>query len=297
MHPPRPLAGLPPADLEAVARAWLVRRVADAPLGAAPVLAAPAFVARAPGLCGALLAALADDEALCALPAQAAVLRGLVDPRVPATGTAVQAVEQLRSAVLEVVLPETDPALHAALHDRLAHACSRLLDGVGERRRAAGEAITVLDARPTQDPRDEAAVEPGRASHDPRGALTAAAERLLAERVRFALLAVEIEDAALLPAGILATAEAALRAALPPGALQAPDGPGSLVVLARETDGCGLARALTQAVGAAAGHRGAPLRAAAGVAEHPGDGDTPEALLAHADGQLFAARAEGLPLA
>ncbi len=58
-----------------------------------------------------------------------------------------------------------------------------------------------------------------------------------------------------------------------------------------------MARAAHRSVAAAASHHGAPLRAAAGIAEHPRDGDTPESLLAHADGQLFAARAEGLPLA
>ena len=316
MPPPRPLAGLPPADPVAVARAWLVRRLGDAPLEAAPVLAAPTFVELAPALCGSLLAALVDPAALDALPSEAAGLRVLVDPRVPATGTAVRATEQLRAAALDVLLPATDPALHAALHDRLAHACSRLVDGVEERRRDAGEAITVRDARaavgglpdptpedsrggpsgPTtlDDPRGGA---PPSRSRDPRSALTAEAERLVLARTRFALLAVEIEDAAVLPAGILAAGEASLRAALPAGALHAPDGPGSLLVLAVEADGRGLARTLTGAAGGAASHRGAPLRAAAGVAEHPRDGNTPEGLLAHADGQLFAARAEGLPLA
>ena len=342
MPPPRPLAGLPPADPVAVARAWLVRRLGDAPLEAAPVLAAPTFVELAPALCGSLLAALVDPAALDALPSEAAGLRALVDPRVPATGTAVRAAEQLRAAALDVLLPATDPALHAALHDRLAHACSRLVDGVEERRRDAGEAITVRDARAAvgglEDPRPEDSREgpsgpmtledsgegpsspmllddsregpsgpmtlddprggvPPSRSRDPRSALTAEAERLVLARTRFALLAVEIEDAAVLPAGILAAGEASLRAALPAGALHAPDGPGSLLVLAVEADGRGLARTLTGAAGGAAGHRGAPLRAAAGVAEHPRDGNTPEGLLAHADGQLFAARAAGLPLA
>ena len=281
MVPPRPLAGLPAADPRVVARAGLLRRIAGAPLEAAADLAGGAFAERAPALCGAVLAALGEDAALAALPGEAGALRALVDgePFPPATGPAAlaAATEQLRGGALDVLLPGTDPALEPALHDRLAHACSRLLVGA----LAAPAAITVQDARRS----------------DPRGHLTAEAERLGVAGVPFALLAVEVEDAAVIPAGILAAAEAAVRSALPAGALHAPDGPGSMLVLAHDADGSALARTLTQAVAASATHHGAPLRAAAGIAEHPRDGDTPEALLAHADGQLFAARAEGLPLA
>jgi hypothetical protein len=282
MAPPRPLAGLPPADPRAVARAWLVRRIAGAPLDAAPGLADATFADRAPGLCGSVLATLGDDAALAALPGEAGALRVLVDSDAfPPTTPAALAVaaEHLRGAVLDVVAAATDPGLLAPLHDRLAHACSALLQGALA---PSAGAITVQDAR---------------APADPRGRLTAEAERLVVAGAPFALLAVEVEDAAVVPAGVLAAAEAALRAALPAGALHAPDGPGSMLVLVRDADGRGVARALTQAVGAAATHHGAPLRAAAGVAQHPRDGDTPEGLLAHADGQLFAARAEGLPLA
>jgi hypothetical protein len=229
-----------------------------------------------------LLAALGDDAALAALRGEAGALQGLVDPEPfpPATAAVAlaTATEHLRAAVLEVVVPGTDPVLHPALHDRLAHACARLLEGA----LAAPAGITVQDARPASDP---------------RGHLTAEAERLVVDRVPFALLAVEVEDAAVIPAGVLSAAESALRAALPPGAVHAPDGPGSLLVLARDGDGNRLAHALIEAVGGAATHHGAPLRAAVGVAQHPRDGDTPEGLLAHADGQLFAARADGLPLA
>jgi len=69
-----------------------------------------------------------------------------------------------------------------------------------------------------------------------------------------------------------------------------------MLVLAREADRSELARTLTQAAAAASRH-GAPLGASAGVAEHSRDGGTPGGLLAHAGCQLFAARAEGLPLA
>jgi hypothetical protein len=237
-----------------VARAWLVRRIAGAPLEAAGGLASPAFAQRAPALCAALLSALADDGALAALPGQADGLLTLAEgePFGPATGAAAlpATVEELRGAALDVLAAATDPALLPALHDRLAHACSQLVQGA----LSTSSAISVQDAR-----------QPG----DPRARLVAEAERLAADRAAFAVLAVEIEDAAVVPAGVLAAAEAALRSALPADALQAPDGPGSLLVLARGADGRRLAERLTRAVGGAASHHGAPLRAAAGVAEHP----------------------------
>lgn len=279
---PRPLAGLPAADPRTLARAWLVRRVAAAPIEEAAELAGPGFVAGAPSLCGSLLVALGDDAALAALSEAGGGLISVAGPRTP--GAVAEAGEQLRAATLEVLLPGLDPALAAPLHDRLAHACSLLVvHALGEAGSAPAD-ITVQDVR-SSTPRD------------PRERLTAEAERLVVARLPFTLLAVEVEDAGVLPAGVLAGAEAAVRAALPTGALQAPDGPGSLLVLARGEDGRELAHQLLRAAAGSGSHRGAPLRAAAGVAVHPRDGDTPEALLAHADGQLFAARADGLPLA
>lgn len=326
MVPPRPLAGLPAVDSGTVARAWLVRRIAAAPLEAAAGLASGAFAARGPDLCGALLAALADDVALTALPAEAEALQKLVNASGSSIGAAAAdlaaATEHLRRAALDAVMPATDHELHAALHDRLAHACAQLLWGAlaapaADAAREAPAAPAALAAReasvaPAADAPPAAAgvaaaldppaarppitVRDARARADPSGRLTAEAERFVAALRPFALLAVEVEDAGVVPAGVLAAAEAALGTALPAGALHAPDGPGSMLVLAPEADGISLARALTQAVAAAASHRGAPVRAAAGVAEYPRDGDTPDGLLAHADGQLFAARAEGLPL-
>lgn len=299
---PRPLVGLPAVDPREVARAWLVARIAAVPLDRAAALASLRFAERAPALCGSLLAALADDAALSVLgeagealallaadgagheagdPTESAAAQGWEDRTgAPADALAITAGEQLRAAVAGALLPNTDPALHAGLHDRLAHACTVLALGALARADEP-DAIVVRDARPHADPR----------AH-----LTTEAERLVVAGTHFALLAVEVEDAAVIPAGVLAAAEAALHAALPAGTLHAPDGPGSLLVLAAEVDGRALAQALTRAVAAAGSHHGAPLRAAAGVAQHPEDSDTPEGLLARADGELFAARAEGLPL-
>lgn len=307
MAPPRSLPGLRVPAAETVARAWLVRRIAGAPFAAAGELAGPAFTSMAPALCGALLAALHDEEALAALAGKGDALAALC-----ASGHAADAAtaaEDLRAATLEVVVPTIDPALLPALHDRLAHACARLVGGA--LRELPGETITVHDARPAAavpvaPPAARRAAPVGGpvapvdrpvTPADPRAALTAEIERLLVAGVGFALLVVEIADASVLPAELLATAEAAIRGALPPGARDAPDGPGSIVVLARDQDPPALARQLLQSVATAGSHRGAPLQAAAGVAVYPQDGDTPERLLAHADEQLYAARAGGLPLA
>lgn len=282
MASPRPLAGLPAADPRELAQAWLLRRIAAAPLEAAAELAGPRFVAGAPGLCGSLLAALGDDAALGALTREDDGLLSVLAP-CPAQ-TIVEAGEQLRAATAEVLLPRLDPALAAPLHDRLAHACAVLVAQAVEEAASPTDTITAHDTR-------------ARTPRDPRERLTAEAERLVVAGLAFTLLALEIEDAGVLPAGVLTRAEAAVRTGLPSGALDAPDGPGSLLVLARDEDGRELARRLLRAVAGSGSHRGAPLRAAAGIAEHPRDGDTPETLLAHADGQLFTARADGLPLA
>ncbi len=304
MEPPRPLAGLPVVSPAVIARAWLVRRIAAVPLVDAAGLVDGRFVAEGPALCGSLLAALGDDAALGALLEEGSALAALLEPASPDGAESfpgreprglVAATEHLRRAALDVLAPGTDPALLAPLHDRLAHACAALAGSVVSAQPHGPEThhastITARDTRGHGGFEDDV-------PQDPRARLTAEVERLAAAKAPFALLAVEVEDAAVVPVGALAAAEAALQAALPAGALHAPDGPGSLLVLVPGTDGRALARTLTQAVGGAASHRGAPLRAAAGVAEHPRDGDGPEALLAHADGQLFAARAGGLPLA
>ncbi|MCZ4492290.1 MAG: hypothetical protein JWP53_1221, partial [Conexibacter sp.] len=58
---PRPVADAPAVDAVAVAKAWLLALVADAPLQQAGAVPAAELARGGPALCGALLAALGSD--------------------------------------------------------------------------------------------------------------------------------------------------------------------------------------------------------------------------------------------
>jgi GGDEF domain-containing protein len=134
------------------------------------------------------------------------------------------------------------------------------------------------------------------------GSITAQLERFERDGLPFAVLLVELvdierlrreeppEELSQLTAGV----EEALSSALGEwaGALTR-ERPGRFWLLAPATDrsaAARLAERLTRAVGARAGHRGAPLVVAIGVAVCPEDGRQAAALAAHADVGLFAAR-------
>lgn len=274
-----PVHGPEGAVFTDVARAWLLARLACVPLEQAPEMVTKHWVQQAPAICAAVMGAIeapGDD------PLPGGALVELVGPD-PA-GLA-RAAEALRVAVTAETRRDADSAAHAGVTDRVAAVVAALLVDALALGRAPGEpapgAIAVIDAR---------------RAPDPRGALTTEADRLIAVGSAFALLAIEVQDAAHLAPAALARAEAAVLSALPPGARHAPDGPGSLLVLVPGADGGTVARTVTQAVEHAGAPHGVPLRAAAGVAQHPAHGQTPSALLAHADALLFAARADGLPL-
>lgn len=120
---PRPVAGLPPLPAEGVARAWLLGLIAGRPLERAAGLPVAALADQAPSLARAVAAALSDDEALDALPAQGAAVARLCGTTRP--DEVVAAVEVLRAAVdahLREAVPETADAAGA----RLAHVCAVL---------------------------------------------------------------------------------------------------------------------------------------------------------------------------
>jgi GGDEF domain-containing protein len=132
---PRPVADAPAVDAVAIAKAWLLALVADAPLQQAGAVPAAELARGGPALCGAILAALGSDAELDRLvdgagraPLGAAAAR-LTGARTPAALSA--GVEALRVAtwrMLRAELRDPDPALVADLADRLAHVCARVAE-------------------------------------------------------------------------------------------------------------------------------------------------------------------------
>jgi GGDEF domain-containing protein len=143
------VAGLPAVDTRAVAKAWLLALVADAPLEDAAALPASELAREGPGLAGALIEALGDDTALARLApggnlawlaSRSARLAGATDP-----AGAIRAVEGLRRALTASLLSAAriDPVTTAELADRLAHVCSVV----------ASAAATELAGGRAEDPR------------------------------------------------------------------------------------------------------------------------------------------------
>ena len=90
--------------------------------------------------------------------------------------------------------------------------------------------------------------------------------------------------------------EEALARGLRPADSLTRESAGRYWLLAPQTDAAGgqlLAERIARAVRSSAGHRGAPLEVAVGIAVCPDDGRQASALAAHADVELYAARAAG----
>lgn len=134
---PRPVADAPRPDAATVAKAWLLELMAAAPLEAVAAVRAADLAREGPVLCGALLAALRDDDALerlrpggelGALAARAGHLAGANSP-----ARAAAAIEALRAAAwaeLWAELRAPAPALVADLAMRLAYACGLIAQAV-----------------------------------------------------------------------------------------------------------------------------------------------------------------------
>ncbi len=190
MPPPRPVAGLPAPDPEAVASAWLAELLAAAPLAAAPAIASDEFAARAPALAAAVAAGVSGEVAWGGPDGPGEALARLAAPLPPGGPAAVVAAgEALRRAIAGTVAVALAAAPDAGgpLHDRLAWVVAALV-------RAALAEPELTDARPHW------------------------------------VALVEVDDADRLAAAgaddALAAAGRALRAALPPGARCAEEGPG-----------------------------------------------------------------------
>ncbi|HZO35992.1 MAG TPA: diguanylate cyclase [Solirubrobacteraceae bacterium] len=133
-------------------------------------------------------------------------------------------------------------------------------------------------------------------------------KRHLQDGSPFALLAVEVDNVARLLAadeggevgGLLADLERALAAELRPADQLLRDDEGRYWVTAPDTGPAVarlLAERLAESAGAAASHRGVPLRVSIGVASCPEDGIDADELAGRADRGLFAARAAGTTVA
>jgi GGDEF domain-containing protein len=133
---PRPVADAPGVDATAVAKAWLLALVADAPLAQAGAVPAAELARGGPALCSGILAALGSDAELerlvsagdgrAPLGAAAGRLTGARSAAALAAG-----VEALRAATwraLRAELRDPVPELVADLADRLAYVCARVVE-------------------------------------------------------------------------------------------------------------------------------------------------------------------------
>ncbi|QEC47671.1 hypothetical protein FSW04_08855 [Baekduia soli] len=130
---PRPVADAPTADPVAIAKAWLLALVAEAPLAQAGAVPAAELARGGPELCAAVLAALSSDRELERLvggdgrPAPGAAAARLTGARTPAALAAgVEALRAVTWRALRAALGDAPPELMADLGDRLAHVCARV---------------------------------------------------------------------------------------------------------------------------------------------------------------------------
>jgi Diguanylate cyclase, GGDEF domain len=304
--PPAPVADVPPAaiaDGMAPAKAWLVTLIAERELRDAPAVPVAELARDGPQLCAAVLRAVGSDAAL-ELPPVAARAGAMAGAGSPAS--AVAAIGLLRAALwesLRTTMPALDAATTAALAERLAWVCDRVAAAAVSARWAEPAALRVHDARGPATAEPAASLA---ADHDAPTDWRTAAARFLADGRAFALLAAEVDDAARLlaadpegAASALAGADDAVRAELRPDDVLGREGDGRLWIVAAQLGASGaraLAERLADAVASAAAPHSAPLAVSVGIAAAPADGTDVDALAAHADEALFAARAAGVPV-
>jgi GGDEF domain-containing protein len=172
---------------------------------------------------------------------------------------------------------------------------------------ALAEGIAIHDARAHESP-----PEPAQAHEPTRSAWIAAIarrlERYREDRLPFAVLLIEAAELDRLVHAesaqelqrLTAALERALGEELRPADLLMREARGRYWLITPETDPFGarlLAQRLASAVRTAALHRGVGLQLALGIAVCPDDGADADALAAHADVGVYAARAAGRPLA
>jgi len=184
-RPARPVADAPLAALadgEALAKAWLMTLIAQAPLAEAAALPAAGLAEDGPALCEAVVAALASEAELdrlrpdgdrAALAARAGTLAGAGDP-----AGAMRAVGALRATLwsaLTDVLTRPEPEHVSALAARLGHVCDVVAAAAvaGAPAGAPAEA----PAPPSEGPQPGPATPPGGEAGPRLAAVPAAATR------------------------------------------------------------------------------------------------------------------------
>ena len=133
---PRPVADAPGVDAAAVAKAWLLALVAEAPLAQAGAVPAAELARGGPALCSGILVALGSDVELerlvdgadgrAPLGAAAARLTGARTAAGLAAG--VEALRAVTWRALRAELRDPVPELVADLADRLAYVCARVTE-------------------------------------------------------------------------------------------------------------------------------------------------------------------------
>jgi GGDEF domain-containing protein len=305
---PPPVADVPPvalADGVAPAKGWLLALIAARELHDAPAVPTAELARDAPKLCAAILRATGSDAELDLGPlaSRAGAMAGAGSP-----ATAVAAVGLLRGALWEALraaMGPLDAATTAALAERLAFVCDLVaVATVSAPRGAEPPGFRVRDARRRSASGTEGS-DPSAEGAAPAAGWRAAADSLLAAGRPFALLAVEVDDVARLlaadrdlAASALARAEEAVRAELRPADAMERADDGRFWIVAADlaaSGGRSLAERIADAVAASAAPKAAPLGVSIGIAT-PADGSEADALAAHADEALFAARAAGVPV-
>jgi GGDEF domain-containing protein len=298
----RPLAELPVEALseraEELAKGWLLALLEREPLASAPSILAADLVTEGPGVCQAVLRALAADADLERLERG-----GAMEPLVSRAGTlaggrtpeeAARAVDLLEAVIWTAVLRSL-PDPNADDVARLSERLSLVVDVV------RGAALRAFPVRS-----EHLAVRAGAAGDVSwRRVLEDEVARARDVGAPMSLLLVELEDADRLiaaePAGdadaTIARFSSIVRRSVRPGDVVSCEAGGRAWVIAVHTGRSGaveLASRLGRAVQATALWRGAPLRAIVGVAVLGEDGSDAEALIAAAEEARFDAAAAGI---
>lgn len=306
-------------DGRAVAKAWLIALLDEAPLERAAHLPTADLVAEAPRLCAQLLAALGSDAALAELPAAARAAGRLAGAGGPAE--VVAAAEALRRATRDVVLARVSPpddALRAALADRLAHICSVVAAAALSGAIATEPPVVVApkpEPEPDLEPRDEVFEIPIARADSLAGsgppwiaAIQRRLDRHATDARPFAVMAVEVDDLERMLASesgreiafALESAERALTDTLAPADVLVRERLGRYWITTPDADERAareLAGRVAVAVADASSQGGVQMSVSLGVATCPADGATVDALMLRADEGLFTARASGVPIA